>query len=125
MLIDVMGKAGRLNRARDILLEMRMSQIQPNNAIYSTLISSSMSVGLLDRALSYIDEFKDLGLQPDGVTAGTIAIVLVRAHKYFDLEILVNDLVRWGIKFPKDKGIFLIDLCPDAVVSDKIVQLIE
>lgn len=125
VLIDVMGKAGRLNRARDILLEMRMSQIQPNNAIYSTLISASMSVGLLDRALSYIDEFKDSGLQPDGVTAGTIAIVLVRAHKYSDLEILVNDLVRWGIKFPKDKGIFLIDLCPDAVVSDKIVQLIE
>lgn len=125
VLIDVMGKAGRLNRARDLLLEMRMSQLQPNNAIYSTLISASMSVGLLDRALSYIDEFKDSGLQPDGVTAGTIAIVLVRAHKYADLEIFVNELVRWGVKFPKDKGIFLMDLCSDTSVSDKIVQLIE
>lgn len=125
VLIDVMGKAGRLNRARDLLLEMEMSQIQPNNAIYSTLISASMSVGQLDRALSYIDEFRDSGLKPDGVTAGTIAIVLVRAHKYSELEILVNDLVRRGVKFPKDKGIFLMDLCLDTVVSDKLVQLIE
>ncbi|GLJ42855.1 hypothetical protein SUGI_0888390 [Cryptomeria japonica] len=124
VLIDIMGKAGRMNQARKFLLEMRKSQIQPNNVIYSTLIRSYLSIGRLDCSLMYIEEFRCSGLIPDAITAGTVATVLAQAGKYGQLETLMDDLIRKGIKFPKDKGIFLMDLCTDAVLSDKISRLI-
>ncbi|KAK9139497.1 hypothetical protein Scep_009178 [Stephania cephalantha] len=63
ILIGAFTKSGKMNRARDLLLEMRSFGVCPNNSIYSSLIEGYLELGLVNNAIAIENEYKSVRVE--------------------------------------------------------------
>ncbi|MQL76881.1 hypothetical protein Taro_009277 [Colocasia esculenta] len=91
VLINALIKTGRLNKARDCLLEMRKVGIQPTSRIYSHMMEGYLKAGILNLAAALLDEYKSSGLTSDDETTASLIIqVLVQTGRKTPFDLAVD-----------------------------------
>ncbi|PIA39407.1 hypothetical protein AQUCO_02600096v1 [Aquilegia coerulea] len=125
VLLEALSKSGKMNRARDSLLEMRSSGIHPNGSVYSSMMEGYLLLGLVNHAIALLDEYKLLGLEMDDVIVSSVISTLIQAGRYMDLGVYLEKMLRQGINIPKDKGMFLVKMCRDNSCLEKLGKLLQ
>ncbi|XP_042518575.1 pentatricopeptide repeat-containing protein At5g46580, chloroplastic-like [Macadamia integrifolia] len=125
VLVNALVKSGKLNQAKDCLLEMRMSSIHPTIQIYSAMMEGYLQVGLLNHALMVFDEYKISGLEADEVVANLILRILIQANRFSELKFYLDRFLRQAIRISRDKGTPLLEICRDDLCFRKLSHLIQ
>ena len=125
VVIGALSKSGKLNRAREFILEMRKGGIKPTNSVYSLMMESYIRIGLTNHGLALVDEYKKSRLQVDQIIVTSVVKILSQAGKVSDVVPYLDKIAKLGLKIPKDKGTALIQMCKDEYCLTKLTRVIE
>ncbi|GMG98610.1 hypothetical protein Nepgr_000450 [Nepenthes gracilis] len=78
-LIDLYGKAGRLNAAADVFAEMLKSGVAPDIFTFNTMIHTCGTYGHLSEAEALLDKMEERGISPDTKTYNTFLSLYAEA----------------------------------------------
>lgn len=110
-LIDLYGKAGRLQDAADVFSEMLRSGVAPDTITFNTLIHTCGSHGHLSEAEALLDKMEERGISPDTKTYNTLLSLHAQAGD-------VDAALRWYQKIRKE------NLFPDVVTQRAVLHML-
>ena len=110
-LIDLYGKAGRLNDAADVFSEMLKSGVAPDIITFNTLIHICGSHGHLLEAEALLEKMEERGISPDTKTYNTLLSLHAQAED-------IDAALQWYRKIRKVK------LFPDVVTQRAVLHML-
>ncbi|KAK1314585.1 Pentatricopeptide repeat-containing protein [Acorus calamus] len=86
IMLRILGRARRWDQVERLWSEMKSRNVIPTNSTYGTLIDSYSKGGLKEKALLWLEEMQNQGLQPDEVTMGIVVQTYKLAGEFEEAE---------------------------------------
>ncbi|XP_050216291.1 pentatricopeptide repeat-containing protein At3g23020 [Mercurialis annua] len=86
IIIRILGKAKQWKHLECLCSEMKLKRISPINSTYGTLIDVYSKGGFKDKALAWLHEMNEQGMEPDEVTMGSIVQMYKKVGEFQNAE---------------------------------------
>lgn len=110
-LIDLYGKAGRLNDAAEVFAEMLRTGVAPDTITFNTMIHTCGSHGHLSEAETLLSKMEERGLSPDTKTYNTLLSLHAQAGN-------MDAALQWYRKIRK------VNLYPNVVTHRAVLHML-
>ncbi|CAM0949498.1 unnamed protein product [Alopecurus aequalis] len=98
IVIDCFVKAGAVDRAVEIVKQMREKGFLPNLVTFNTLISGYSKLGDVHNAKAVLEMLMEHRFMPDIITFTSLIDGLCHAHQLDDAFDCFNEMAEWGVR---------------------------
>merc|ERR1719258_1012149 len=98
-MLDACAKAGTMDRAPQLLEDMRASLVEPDIITYSTIVKGYCQEGDIDRAFAVLEEMKkDDKLSPDEIMYNSLLDGCAKQHRVDEALRLLEDMHKHNVR---------------------------
>lgn len=97
-IVEILGRAKKLNAARTLVFEMPQKRIQWNDDVFNSLVKSYGKMGIVMESVKLFDKMKELGVKHTVLAYNNFFSALIRSGRTAMAKRYYNRMLKDGLK---------------------------